>query len=674
MGKTAQSVGLALLCALAAMGQTISFQPPSSSAVGQGPLAAATGDFNGDGKTDLVIANSATQSISVLLGKGDGTFQPARNYSLPSYCAPNYLAVGDFKKDGKPDLLVLCLLGDVIIVLPGVGDGTFGPPVITQLPLQTISGNIPGGPLAPAAIADFNGDGNLDLVLPLRDPADNTETGLAAYWLEGIGDGTFKLAAQPVNVTSPLAVVAADFNGDHKPDLAILTVDGAAQTASMVIARGLGDGTFRVANSYPVSVAYDITVGDVNGDGIPDVVLSGTTDLFGTGTSPGLAVYIGKGDGTFAVGQNLSSTLGSGIVFSLFLADFAGTGRQDLLAAVWAERGASDVTGSLVAFPAKGDGTFLSPVTVASLGGAIPFAFTAADFNGDGRMDLAFSTMSLAGTNIDFSGVTTPAGAAQEAELFPAGALGIALNAGSGAEVHGVGVSGGGANIAQNAWIEIYGAGLAPASVGAGLTWSKAPDFASGKMPTQLQGVSVTVNGKPAYIFFVSSTQVNVLTPLDSTTGPVSVTVNNGSSTSAPFTVNLQAAAPGFLRYGDVTHIAALHANFSYLGPASMSVPGYAFTPATPGEIILLFGDGFGLPVSTLTAGSDIQTGPLPTPWPQVTIGGTPATVQFAGLISPGLYQINVVVPLTAANGDNQVIATSAGASSPTGAMIPVSH
>ena len=240
--------------------------------------------------------------------------------------------------------------------------------------------------------------------------------------------------------------------------------------------------------------------------------------------------------------------------------------------------------------------------------------------------------------------------------------------------ITGVSVSGGAANIAQNAWVEIYGSNLTPASVGAGLTWSNASSFASGQMPTELDGVSVTVNGKPAYISFISPTQVNVLTPLDSTTGPVAVQVNNGTATSAAYTANLQMASPGFLRFSDGIHVAAEHAGYTLLGPASMSVPGYTFTPATPGETILLFGNGFGLPVSTLTAGLDIQTGALPTPWPQVTIGGTSATVQFAGLIGPGLYQINVVVPSTAANGDNQVIATYAGASSPIGAMIPVSQ
>ena len=281
------------------------------------------------------------------------------------------------------------------------------------------------------------------------------------------------------------------------------------------------------------------------------------------------------------------------------------------------------------------------------------------------------------GGAVSLSGSTIVIGAYDKtvnSQAFNGAAYMFTEAAGTQPVITGVGVSGGGANIAQNAWISIYGSNLAPASVGTGLTWSSAPSFASGQMPTALGGVSVTVNGKPAYIYFVSSAQVNVLTPLDSATGSVAVEVNNGTATSAAYTANLEASSPGFLRFGDGIHIAAEHAGYTLLGPASMSVPGYTFTPATPGETILLFGDGFGLPVSTLTAGSDVQTGALPTPWPQVTIGGTTATVQYAGLISPGLYQINVVVPSNAANGDNQVIAAYGGASSPAGAMIPVSQ
>jgi uncharacterized protein (TIGR03437 family) len=238
--------------------------------------------------------------------------------------------------------------------------------------------------------------------------------------------------------------------------------------------------------------------------------------------------------------------------------------------------------------------------------------------------------------------------------------------------VTGIGVSGGGTNIAQNAWVSIYGSNLAPASVGAGgLTWSSAPSFASGEMPTSLDGVSVTVNGIPAYVYFICPTQINVLTPLDSTTGPVAVVVNNGATIGAAYTAQMAAVSPGFLRYGDGVHIVAQHADYSLVGPASMSSPGYTFTPAVPGEVIALYGDGFGLPVTTLTAGSEYQSGALPE-YPQITIGGVTAAVQYAAVISPGLYQINVLVPAVPASGDNQVIATYEGASSPAGAMIPI--
>jgi len=103
-----------------------------------------------------------------------------------------------------------------------------------------------------------------------------------------------------------------------------------------------------------------------------------------------------------------------------------------------------------------------------------------------------------------------------------------------------------------------------------------------------------------------------------------------------------------------------------------MSVPGYTFRPATP-RASCWCGDSFGLPLSTLTAGADVQLGVLPS-LAQVIIGGTTATVQYTELISPGLHQTNVVVPSNAANGDNAVVATHGGASTPSGAMIPVSR
>ena len=225
-----------------------------------------------------------------------------------------------------------------------------------------------------------------------------------------------------------------------------------------------------------------------------------------------------------------------------------------------------------------------------------------------------------------------------------------------------VNTAGAGAEIAPNTWLEIFGFDLAPPTTPqAGVLWSDAPEFRVGLMPTQVGGVSVTVNGKRAYVWFVCSSttnsgcivdQVNVLTPLDGRVGPVDVVVNNSGAASAPFEVNMQPAAPSLLRAGGTSYVLATHADFSLVGPASL-FPGHS-TPAVDGETIALYGVGFGLPETPLTAGSASQSGRLPV-LPVCTIGGAPATVVFAGLISPGLYQINLTVPGESAEGDNSV-------------------
>jgi uncharacterized protein (TIGR03437 family) len=143
-----------------------------------------------------------------------------------------------------------------------------------------------------------------------------------------------------------------------------------------------------------------------------------------------------------------------------------------------------------------------------------------------------------------------------------------------------VNTAGGFPDIAQNGWIEIKGTGLAPSSLGPnGMTWSSAPEFAQGRMPTQLNNVSVKVNGKSAYVYYISETQINALTPLDGTQGQVSIVVTNGTNSGVPFAATVRAVAPSFLLFGASKSIVATHANGSLLGPASMSVPGYPFTP-----------------------------------------------------------------------------------------------
>jgi uncharacterized protein (TIGR03437 family) len=232
--------------------------------------------------------------------------------------------------------------------------------------------------------------------------------------------------------------------------------------------------------------------------------------------------------------------------------------------------------------------------------------------------------------------------------------------------------AGGFPDVAPNAWIEIKGANLAPPAVGpAGMTWSGAPEFASGKMPAQLNGVSVKVNGKAAYIYYISANQINALTPLNLEAGPAAVVVTNGTASTAALKVTAAATAPSFLHFGASQHIAAIHADGSLLGPASMSVPGYPFSPARPGETIVLYATGFGLQDVVLEEGSAKQFGELPS-MPLVRIGDTVAEVEFAGVVSPGLYQINVVVPSTAANTENPVTAEYGGVATPAGSIIAV--
>jgi uncharacterized protein (TIGR03437 family) len=246
--------------------------------------------------------------------------------------------------------------------------------------------------------------------------------------------------------------------------------------------------------------------------------------------------------------------------------------------------------------------------------------------------------------------------------------------------VKSVNVAGGGPDIAPNTWIEIKGVNLAPSNAPErGLLWDHTPELASGRMPAGLNGVRVTVGGKSAYVWFYCSAatspsckqdQINVLTPPDLAAGPVQIVVANGGIASAPFPVNVRTVAPSFLHFGATNYVVAQHGGYSLLGPLSMSAPGYPFTPAAPGEPIILYGVGFGVPPGGVAAGSLTQSGVLPS-LPSCTLGGRPAAILFAGLISPGLYQINLGVPNPMPAGDADLNCTYGG-SQTSASVIPV--
>ncbi len=242
-------------------------------------------------------------------------------------------------------------------------------------------------------------------------------------------------------------------------------------------------------------------------------------------------------------------------------------------------------------------------------------------------------------------------------------------------EVH---TASGGTDIAQNTFIEIKGVNLVPDTTPpAGVIWSNAPEFAQGRMPEKLDDVSVTVNGKPAFIYFYCSAatspscvadQINVLTPLDDTVGPVQIVVTSGNAVSTAFTVNMQAVAPTFLLFNPLGPVVSTHTDYSLAGALNL-YPGYS-TPAKPGETILFYAVGFGLPADPLTNGSSSQFGVLPSA-PVCQVGGLLADVS-AALISPGLYQLNLTIPTGAVSGDLPVDCTYAGATTHPGPFLTV--
>lgn len=220
---------------------------------------------------------------------------------------------------------------------------------------------------------------------------------------------------------------------------------------------------------------------------------------------------------------------------------------------------------------------------------------------------------------------------------------------------------------ASQSWISVYGTNLAPDA----RIW-RSQDFQSNNLPTSLDGVFVTVNGKQAFVSYISPNQLNVLAPDDTTEGPVNVQVITAGGTSNIVTANKQEFAPGWFMYsaGGGKYIAAQHANYSILGSPSLYPKA---TPAKPGETILLYGTGFGPTNPPLTAGQFVKAAAPLANQVGVEIGGQTATVAFAGRSASGLDQINVVVPQLP-NGDYAVTATVGGAATQANAYITIQN
>jgi hypothetical protein len=282
------------------------YGPPQVYDKGSDPHSVVAGDLNGDGKTDLAVAND--QGVSVYFNGGTGALLSPVSFATGS--GPVWVALGDLNGDGKADLAIANrgafsgseMAGGDVGVLLNMGAGTF------------IAANYPAGPSpVSVAMADLNGDGKADLAVA---------SGTGVSVLLNNGNGTFGAPTSYGSGTNPSSVAAGDLNGDGKIDLAV----GSAGRASVLL--NLGNGTFAAAINYNYSTGYNgngwLVIGDLNGDGRPDLAGNTLTD-----PCSAVGVLLNQGSGVFGAPSYVSAANTN--PSSVTLGDLNGDGKLDLV-------------------------------------------------------------------------------------------------------------------------------------------------------------------------------------------------------------------------------------------------------------------------------------------------------------------------------------------------------
>ena len=601
-------------------------------------------DFDGDGKIDIIVGNGNSlflsgsptyPSLTVLFGQGGGAFAGAPIWNAGPGGAVELgqaIAAADFNGDGIPDLVFVDFEGGFLDILKGAGNGDF---------TQTFQYSFVTAHMPPVSIAtaDFNRDGKPDVAVLVDIPFALPRQQEVEIFL-GNGDGTLQ-APMSVPLPAPDAtfIAAGDFNGDGIPDLAATAEGG------VLIWLGKGDGTFSAPTTYAFSGASltSLVIGDFNRDGKPDIAVANP----GGGS---IAILLGKGDGTFATGSAVpvsASVPATGAVVgpvSLIAADFSGDGALDLAATLGNADGS--IGGGIAVLIGNGDGSFQAPSFDAESAAAI----AAADINGDKIADLVVADGTL-GTVVRISNgdgtfqpakpiVSTPLFAFAIADFNLDGKLDIA----GGVAPTGVAVllnlSAPPPALAVVSAASFVQGALAPDEIASAFGKDLATAGAPGSTKVSVQDSAGAT--RPASFYYASPGQVNFVIPASTAVGAASVSVTSGDGTRSATQIQIVPLAPALSTVGSAG-IAAAYAIRVSPDNTQTTVPVFAAqgskvtaTPidlSQPGEVyLLLFGTGF----DAASAASTV-----------VNIQGVQAAVEYAGpqLSFAGFDQIGVLLP-----------------------------
>ncbi len=388
-------------------GGSLSGVPQSSSALflpamgyysgGSSPWGLAIADLNADGSLDVVVTNANSSTVGVLLGNGHGWFGSPLTYN-PGGTFPRSVAIGDVNGDGIPDIVVANVLGGNgscgIGVLLGNGDGTF---------MRAVTYGSPTACGDAVVLADLNRDCKLDVAVAF--------SGNIAV-LVGDGDGTFQPAVTygwgggSGTGWGPNSLAVADLNGDHNLDLVVATGNSNYPNGhgTVGVLLGNGDGTFQQAVDYDsgggmYSYAFSLAVADLDGDGKPDIAVANTCISSPCGN---VGVLLGNGDGTFQA----SVPYGTGGLQprAIVVADWNADGKSDLVVANGCASSAC-TTGNVAVLTGNGNGTFQPAVTHGA--GGLAFGTAVADVNGDSKLDVLVTVPTNVSVLLTPTGVVT---------------------------------------------------------------------------------------------------------------------------------------------------------------------------------------------------------------------------------------------------------------------------